>query len=143
MNGFLIFLAVALWFGLSIRKAYRKQMSELESETASSKGTVKNAFESLFDELDKQEDTSQSSTFANEAASAGYYSYETTTSSPKGRAAVNSAMSAQSVRTARPAVQPAVVQAEADATAFDLRQAIVYQTILTNKYLSDMQSYDN
>ena len=143
MNGFLIFLAVALWFGLSIRKAYRKQVSELESNTASSEGTVKNAFESLFDELDKAEGTNQSSTFANEAASAGYYSYETTTSSPTGREAARPAMSAQSVRTARPEVQPAVVQAEADATAFDLRQAVVYQTILTNKYLSDMQSYDN
>ena len=143
MNGFLIFLAVALWFGLSIRKAYRKQMSELESETASTAGTVKNAFESLFDELDKSEETSQSSTFANEAASAGYYSYETTTSGSQGRPAANPTMSAQSARTVRPAVQPAVVQTEADATAFDLRQAVIYQTILTNKYLSDKEYYDN
>ena len=30
MSGFLIFLAVALWFGVKIRTAYQKQMSELD-----------------------------------------------------------------------------------------------------------------
>ena len=41
MNGFLIFLAVALWFGLKVRKAYQKQMSELGGGTPSDEGTVK------------------------------------------------------------------------------------------------------
>ena len=137
MNGFIIFLAVALWFGLSIRKAYRKQMSELESETASSAGTVKNAFESLFNEPSEGEEAARSSSFANEAASAGYYSYESTASNSRGRAA---ARPAQTTRVAMPVAERSV---EADATAFDLRQAVIYQTILDNKYLSDTQSYDN
>ncbi len=137
MNGFIIFLAVALWFGLSIRKAYRKQMSELESETASSAGTVKNAFESLFNESTEGEEAARSSSFANEAASAGYYSYESTASNSRARAA------ARPAQTAKPAMPVAERSVEADATAFDLRQAVIYQTILDNKYLSDTQSYDN
>ena len=136
MSGFLIFLAVALWFGVKMRNAYRKQMSELESDTASDQGTVRSTFESLFDEPKEQESNGTSSTFASEAASAGYYSYETSSSSTDPRAAAHAAMSAQSVRPFR----PATVQAEEEVTAFDLRQAIIYQTILDNKYLSDTQS---
>ena len=136
MNGFLIFLAVALWFGLSIRKAYRKQLSELESETAPTAGTVKNAFESLFDEAAKEEETDRSS-FANEAASAGYYSYECTVSNTKSRA------TARPAQQARVAMRVVERSEEADATAFDLRQAVIYQTILTNKYLSDKEYCDN
>ena len=136
MKGFLIFLVVALWFGVKMRNAYRKQMSELESDTASDKGTVRSTFESLFDEPQTQEGREASSTFASEAASAGYYSYETSSSATDRRAAAHAAMSAQSVRP----VRPAPFQAEAEVPAFDLRQAVIYQTILDNKYLSDTQS---
>ena len=139
MNGFLIFLAVALWFGLSIRKAYRKQMSELESETASSEGTVKNAFESLFDDAREEVETEGSPMFANEAASAGYYSYEGTTSKAKSRKSVNSTMSAPTARIVDMSVSE---QRDTGSTVFDLRQAVIYQTILDNKYLSDTLSYD-
>ena len=142
MNGFLIFLAVALWFGLSVRKAFRKQVSELESETASSEGTVKNAFESLFDEVMTEEKESCNSTFAKEAASAGYYSYESTASAPQGRAAAHSAMSAQAAKAPHP-VSKSEVLTDNEAISFDLRQAVIYQTILTNKYLNDTQTYDN
>ncbi|MBQ6069016.1 MAG: hypothetical protein IJK84_05890 [Bacteroidales bacterium] len=143
MNGFLIFLAVALWFGLSVRKAFRKQVSELESETASSEGTVKNAFESLFDEVMTEEKESRNSTFAKEAASAGYYSYESTASAPQGRAAAHSAMSAQAAKTPHPVASKSEVLTDNEAISFDLRQAVIYQTILTNKYLNDTQTYDN
>ena len=137
-------LILVLWFGLTARKAYRKALSGLESEpegsTAAPKGTVKSAFETLFDEVRKpQSGMRGSSTFASEAASAGYYSYETTGDVAKGRAAANAARPAPTAQTMR----PAEVRVEADATAFDLRQAVIYQTILTNKYLSDMQTYDN
>ena len=138
MKGFLLFLVVALWFGVKLRNMYRKQMSELENGSADTdQGTVRSAFESLFDESVQFEgEKKASSTFASEAASAGYYSYETSSSATDRRATANTAMSAQSVRAAR----PAPVLSEADATAFDLRQAIIYQTILDNKYLSDTQS---
>ena len=143
MNGFLIFLVVALWFGLSIRKAYHKQLSELGSEAASDAGTVKNAFESLFDESGQAEEVNYSTSFAKEAASAGYYSYEGATSTTDSRVAAKSAMSAQSPRPFRPTEPKTAVQAVPDATAFDLRQAVIYQTILTNKYLQDTQTSDN
>ena len=137
MKGFLLFLVVALWFGVKMRNAYRKQMSELENDTvASDSGTLKSAFESLFDEPQQDMEEGESSAFASEAASAGYYSYETSSSATDPRAAAHAAMSAQSVRPFR----PATVQAEEEVTAFDLRQAIIYQTILDNKYLSDSQS---
>lgn len=119
-----------------MRNAYRKQMSELEGDTVSDQGTVRNAFESLFDEPKAQEGNGTSSTFASEAASAGYYSYETSSSATDRRAAAHVATSAQSVRP----VRPATARAEEEVTAFDLRQAIIYQTILDNKYLSDTQS---
>ena len=82
MNGFLIFLAVALWFGLKVRKAYQKQMSELGGGTPSDEGTVKNAFESLFDDRQEAKPSNASSPFSSEVGSAGYFSYETEAAMP-------------------------------------------------------------
>ena len=140
MKGFLLFLVVALWSGVKMRNAYRKQMSELESGTASDQSTLNSTFESLFDESRQQagEEEGADSTFASEAASAGYYSYETSSSATDRKTAANTFRPAQTMRPVRPATVQ--VQTEADAMAFDLRQAIIYQTILDNKYLSDTQS---
>ena len=137
MSGFLIFLAVALWFGVKVRKAYQKQMSELESGAASDEGTVKSTFESLFNESpDKTESEPATSSFASEAANAGYYSYEAPAST--GRRATEAPK--WTAHKAKVAVDP--VQIEQEPVAFDLRQAVIYQTILTNKYLTDVHSYE-
>lgn len=120
-------------------------MSELENDTASDQGTVKSMFESLFDDEPSQqhEETEKASpSFASEAASAGYYSYETSSNAKSFRSTRANVNSTRPSQMAQP-VKPAEVQVEADATAFDLRQAIIYQTILDNKYLSDTQSYGN
>ena len=138
MNGFLIFLAVALWFGLKVRKAYQKQMSELGSGTPSDEGTVKNAYESLFDDTQEARPSNASSPFSSEVGSAGYFSYETeaANSMPSGRA---SRPSYQAVST-QPADMTSVASNDGvGAVDFDLRQAIIYDTILNNKYLSEIQ----
>ena len=138
MNGFLIFLAVALWFGLKVRKAYQKQTSELGSGTPSDEGTVKNAYESLFDDTQEARPSNASSPFSSEVGSAGYFSYETeaANSMPSGRA---SRPSYQAVST-QPADMTSVASNDgAGAVDFDLRQAIIYDTILNNKYLSEIQ----
>ena len=138
MNGFLIFLAVALWFGLKVRKAYQKQMSELGGGTPSDEGTVKNAFESLFDDRQEAKPSNASSPFSSEVGSAGYFSYETEAANcmPSGRA---SRPSYQAVSTKPADVASVASNDAAGAVDFDLRQAIIYDTILNNKYLSEIQ----
>lgn len=42
-----------------------------------------------------------------------------------------------------PAMQEAASASSEEGAAFDLRQAVIYQTILTNKYLSEVPSQDN
>ena len=140
MSGFLIFLAVALWFGLKIRQAYQKQMSELGSGTPSDEGTVKNVYESRFDSSRVANHSNTSSSFSSEVGSAGYFTYESDVATPM----------ASSVATSRPSYQDAPFKSvvptgatsnEAEsAVVFDLRQAVIYDLILNNKYLSDIQS---
>ena len=137
MSGFLIFLAVALWFGAKVRKAYLKQVSELESSTVSDKGTVKSTFESLFNESPNRTESEPATTsFASEAANAGYFSYEASASMGK-RATDTPRWTAQA---AKAVVTP--VQDQLEPIAFDLRQAVIYHTILTNNYLTDSHSYE-
>ena len=138
MNGFLIFLAVALWFGLKVRKAYQKQMSELGSGTPSDEGTVKNAFESLFDDTQEARPSSASSPFSSEVGSAGYFSYETETA--QGMSSSKPSQPLYHAASSQPAGSASVVGNDAaGAVDFDLRQAIIYDTILNNKYLSEIQ----
>ena len=140
MNGFLIFLVVALWFGLRIRKAYQKQMSELGGDTPSDEGTVKNAFESLFDDSPKAKPTHASSPFSSEVGSAGYFSYESDAANTMSSTGRSSRPSYQAVPT-MPVDSTSVVGNEpGNAVDFDLRQAIIYDTILNNKYLSEIQT---
>ena len=144
----LTILIIVLWFGLLARKAWRKALSDLESEpkgdTAPQQGTVKSAFDSLFDTARETVSNTWkgSSTFAKEASEAGYFSYESSTDSSSERPVFKSAPKARPVQSEVRVSQP-VADLLPEAPVFDLRQAVIYQTILSNKYISDMHPYDN
>ena len=113
MKYLLLIIGLVLWVGIRSRKAVQKQLSDL-------------AFESLF------EDRQVSNTsFAEEEKAAGYFTYET-----------QPVYTAQTVASAKESTDKAknVVlgkEEESAGSGFDLRQAIVYSTILRAKYIPE------
>jgi len=117
-------MALILWIGLRSYKSVRKQLSDLEDSANGKGASPKPAFESLFDESEPSE-----MNFAEEEASAGYYSYESTPTPPtsfESRASTSGKHQVGSVGYAE--------SEEVRSNGFDLRQAIVYDTILRAKY---------
>lgn len=134
-TGILIFAVAALWLWIKVRKAYAGRGERKQS-----------ALESLFDMPSSDSDGSyvnSDAPFASEEADAGYFTYETSEQPqaeqprPKSRTAKNVRVPESPVPAAAEAIE---VSEKPD---FDLRQAILYQTILDNKYLSEVQSLDN
>ena len=130
MEYFLIVLVLILLVGgrsvKSIR-AFRQELSDLENAPEKPQP----AFESLFTTA-----TNGSRSFAEEEKSAGYFTYETEDSS--------SETLYKSPKVTRPVVQTVVKEEpQTEASAFDLRQAIVYNAILTPKYLGEVGYCDN
>ena len=122
-----ILVFILLVGGRSVKsiRAFRQELSDLEN--APVKPTP--AFESLF----ATEKPGRRS-FAEEEKKAGYFTYETDDSSAEVQ---------YNTKVTRPVVQP-VMREEAEAPAsFDLRQAIVYNAILTPKYLGEVGYVDN
>ena len=106
-------------------KAIQKEFSDLENAPVKSSS----AFESLF-----ATEKPRQSSFADEEKKAGYFTYETDDSSSE---------TSYSPNVTRP-VMPQTSREEAEtAPSFDLRQAIVYNAILTPKYLSEVGYVDN
>ena len=106
-------------------KAIQKEFSDLENAPVKSSS----AFESLF-----ATEKPRQSSFADEEKKAGYFTYETDDSSAEVQ---------YNTKVTRPVVQP-VMREEAEAPAsFDLKQAIVYNAILTPKYLGEVGYVDN
>lgn len=119
-----ILVIVLLVGGRSVKsiRAFRQELSDLENAPEK----PQSAFESLFA-------TAKNGTrsFAEEEKNAGYFTYETEDSSSEAQY--------NGPKVSKPVVQMvAKEEAEADAAAFDLRQAIVYNAILTPKYLSEV-----
>ena len=117
MNTFLIIIALVLWVGLKSYKSVRQQMADLENSADA-------------------EEPKASTTFVEEERSAGYYSYKTVE-----EVNVENVPHTEDVSVR----QDEAIQAGASDTKdtgndinFDLRQAVIYQTILNNKYLSEV-----
>ena len=130
MEYFLIVLVLILLVGgrsvKSIR-AFRQELSDLENAPETSQP----AFESLFATA-----KNGAKSFADEEKSAGYFTYETDDSS--------SETQYKSPKVSRPVVQTVVKEEpQIETSAFDLRQAIVYNAILTPKYLGEVGYSDN
>ncbi len=127
MKTFWLITILILWMGF---KAYRKGVRRTAAHPEdSAEGTQqptaypRPSFESLFEEDDEEKD--------EEAPS--YFSYETLEEEERQQQPV------AAVRETRPQ-EPVVAAVEepVETPAFDLRQAVIYQTILNNKYNPEM-----
>ena len=123
----LVFVLLVGGRSVKSKRAFRQEFSDLENAPEKSSS----AFESLF----ATEKPGRSS-FAEEERKAGYFTYETDDSSLETK---------KSPVMARPVVKPVDREETETATAtpFDLKQAIVYNAILTPKYLSEVGYVDN
>lgn len=139
MSTFLIIMTVVLILGVRTYKGVRKFATDSEVLTSESvPQTARPAFESLFDEEDGQKGMY---TFEQEEQSAGYFTYETAEpvvvnkSSKKTRRKQMASEKAVESRGDEYLRQVSVAEdSEYENQGFDLRQAVIYQTILNNKY---------
>ena len=121
MSTFLIIMITVLWVGFKAYKGVRKTFADPEATV----GTPTFSH----DETDEEPESpfvydyeEEPSTFVEEEKAAGYYTYETTEEP------------AAQPETPRVAAMVAEVPEEEYGQPFDLRQAVIYQTILNNKY---------
>ena len=130
MKTFWLITIIVLWVGL---KAYRKGMRTTAAHPEDSAegpqqptSYPRPSYESLFEE-DEEEQEEQPMEVPS------YFSYETLEEEDKEQHPAAAAREAQPQR-------PVVVAEEepAETPAFDLRQAVIYQTILHNKYNPEM-----
>lgn len=141
MSTFLLIVTVVLWIALRTHAAKAKRNAETEDAaprpSQPSYGSVRSAFESLFD--DEEREASAAPSFSQEEAQAGYYSYESMDEPEESpiHAKVDPTLnSTEAVKAVETLDGPKALD-------FDLRQAIIYQTILSNKYLNEMHSTEN
>ncbi|MBR1833918.1 MAG: hypothetical protein IJ785_00180 [Bacteroidales bacterium] len=131
MKYILFIVGMVLWVGISSRKYMRKQVSDLEDDSYQPQKPSRPAFESLFVDEAKTE-----TSFAEEEAAAGYFTYESEPAAPQSAsAAAPTAVSSF----ARGTMQ---VDREPAGADFDLRQAIIYHTILTAKYVPEVNLHE-
>ena len=78
MKYILFIVGMILWVGISARKYARKQISDLEDDSYQQKKPSRPAFESLFVDEPKAE-----TSFAEEEAAAGYFTYESEPVAPQ------------------------------------------------------------
>ena len=139
MKSFLLIVAVILWVALRSNAAKAKRKAAMEESASQpsqpSYSSVRSAFESLFAEEDEAQ--SVNSTFAEAGKKAGYYSYETVDEPEPMYAHADTAANRSATS------NPAETEEKPSAADFDLRQAIIYQTILSNKYLDEMHTAEN
>ena len=125
MNTILLISLFILGLGYLGKRKLRGLESESEGDMAPRKQSPTPAFESLFEEAPAKESPSS---FEDEASAAGYFSYETVEDE-----AVASPKETDS------ALNPVVMHVASDELEeegkFNLRQAIIYETILHNKFL--------
>lgn len=152
MKTFLVILAIVLWVTFkSFSKYAAKTKAEGDAEgysSSSAKDVPEGTFESLFAEdpfassdddpyeaaeQDYSEQAAVEHAFSNQRSQ--YFSYE---HAPQG----GSAVASPKARTKKASVQSKEDSSNV-AADFDLRQAVIYQTILTNKYLDEVSSYEN
>lgn len=139
MSTFLIITVAVLYVGIKLYKAGRNLSGDSEVKTSESQPqTAQPAFESLFDE---QDGDAGMPSFEEEERSAGYFTYEDIASEV---AAEATPMKSKKHHKQKSAVErESTLQLEEEPVQetvdFDLRQAIIYQTILNNKYNPQIQ----
>lgn len=121
----LVFILLVGGRSMKSIRAFRQEPSDQENAPEKSSS----AFESLF--ATKKPGRSS---FAEEEKKAGYFTYETDDSSLE---------MSYSPNMTRPVMQQTGKEEAETIPSFDLRQAIVYNAILTPKYLSEVGYVDN
>lgn len=125
MKTFLIILITIAYIGWKAYKGVRKNFTVDTDDTVNEPqaDTPRPAFESLFDE---EETNNTPYSFEEEEKAAGYYTYESTEE-------INPS-TAQDLQPSPVSMVSEVEETQPEMPAFDLRQAVIYQTILNNKY---------
>ena len=124
MKFFLFIMAIILWVGLRSYKTVRKQMSDPE-DVPQPRPSSRPAYEALFENLQGKE-----MSFAEEERKAGYFTYESESVQP--------VKASPKPRTAETKTVVEATNEKVQDSVFDLRQAIVYNTILKAKYVPEM-----
>lgn len=132
MNTFLFIMVAMLLVGFRYYKAKLRQMADQEDSSESANAASKSAFESLFDVHSDGMDSAASTRSSN---SSSYFSYETSEDSPE--------CEVHNPKNENLTTADTKEELSAEPVNVDLRQAVIYQTILSNKYLDEMQSLDN
>jgi len=147
MKTFLLITIAILWIGLKAYKGVRKNFAEPEATANEPQqtGSPRPAYESLFgdteDDVEAENpyafgDDDEPATFEEEEEAAGYYTYESTHVEEASEPA-RPEKAEKPVRQGSAPRMAAMVAPESDEEAtqpFDLRQAVIFQTILNNKY---------
>lgn len=132
MNTFLFIMVAMLLVGFRYYKAKLRQMADQEDSSESANAASKSAFESLFDVHSDGMDNAASTRSSN---SSSYFSYETSEDSLE--------CEVHNPKNENLTTADTKEELSAEPVNVDLRQAVIYQTILSNKYLDEMQSLDN
>lgn len=151
MSTFIIITAVILWVGLKAYKSVRKNFADPEEPSVAPHQTdyPRPAYESLFG--DEKSDGMEGNpydyevddvrpTFADEEKTAGYYTYESTTTEESMAPVYSETPAEPSRQTKAPQMEETVdsESCEACGQPFDLRQAVIYFSILHNQYNKEM-----
>jgi hypothetical protein len=138
VNTFILIVVLILWIAVRSHAAQAKRKAEMENAASEpsqpSHSSARSAFESLFEE--ERETESAYSSFAQEGQSAGYYSYE----SVVGDDLAPGRTTTDFVSDSKPETMAQFNADDSKGVDFDLRQAVIAQTILSNKYLNEIYS---
>lgn len=142
MKLFLFILAVVLWVGVKSKAAASKRAADLESTSDSESANSpfrQSVFESLFNEFkDVVDDFSDAEASERPETSAS----TTENSFYEEFSGAETTIVDDQPQVSESASAP-IVESLPEAQPFDLRQAVIYQTILSNKYLDEIRSHDN
>ena len=132
METFLYITLIVLWIGVALYRSVRKARIQDAESGLEDFVSAKPAYESLFEEETQGSYTQEEKPFSN------YFSYENEPEPMHSKPSKPNPVREEKVATPATATEKETVRN----AEFDLRQAVIYQTILNNKYISKENSYE-
>ena len=132
METFLYITLIVLWIGAALYRSVRKARIQDAESGLEDFVSAKPAYESLFEEETQGSYTQEEKPFSN------YFSYENEPEPMHSKPSKPNPVREEKVTTPATATEKETVRN----AEFDLRQAVIYQTILNNKYISKENSYE-
>ncbi len=132
METFLYITLIVLWIGVALYRSVRKARIQDAESGLEDFVSAKPAYESLFEEETHGSYTQEEKPFSN------YFSYESEPEPMHSKPSNPNPVREEKVATPATATEKETVRN----AEFDLRQAVIYQTILNNKYISKENSYE-